>query len=298
MSHYLSDYGKQRPADKKQQKLEITHNQRFAPAVLMLVHSNGVRTRKRHRTARSPTPPNSEERVIEASSMRMSEMCRDLKQGRVSQRYRDLQQMDIKRKEQLQRERQEGSNGDATATVTTTTATEVASPSTEQLAPSDSSTKRPTGKASKPKDRIDEIGRAMDMASVEQSAATEGVPQTRVVGSRIVVDTGSLRVDRSRQGVVLGRGASGAVEYVEENELTRTVNSASHSNRLKSDRWDRDSTDKFFQLISQFGTDFGLISKMFAGRNRRQIKSKFNLEERRNPQLIEASLKRKIPIGK
>ena len=263
----------------------------------MLVHSNGVSIRKRHRTARSPTPPNSEERVIEASSMRMSEMCRDLKQGRVSQRYKDLRQMAIKRKEQGQRERQEGINDETTATVTAAVI-EVASPSTEPLAPSDSSTKRPTGKASKPKDRIDEIGKAIDMASAEQSAATEGVPQTRVVGSRIVVDTSSLRVDRSRQGVVLGRGGNGAVEYVEENELTRTVNSASHSNRLKSDRWDKDSTDKFFQLISQFGTDFGLISKMFAGRNRRQIKSKFNLEERRNPQLIEAALKRKIPIGK
>ena len=39
-----------------------------------------------------------------------------------------------------------------------------------------------------------------------------------------------------------------------------------------------------------FGTDFMMISKMFPGRSRRQIKLKFNNEERRNPGLIKDTL--------
>ena len=52
----------------------------FSPIVQDAVLS--VRSRKRPRATRSPTPENAEEKLIEAGSMRMSEMCRDLKQGK------------------------------------------------------------------------------------------------------------------------------------------------------------------------------------------------------------------------
>ena len=39
-----------------------------------------------------------------------------------------------------------------------------------------------------------------------------------------------------------------------------------------------------------FGTDFESISKMFPGRNRRQIKLKFNNEERKDPERIKRTL--------
>ena len=45
-----------------------------------------------------------------------------------------------------------------------------------------------------------------------------------------------------------------------------------------------------------FGTDFSLIAQLFPHRTRKQIKSKFVLEERKFPEVIELALKRKLPV--
>ena len=45
-----------------------------------------------------------------------------------------------------------------------------------------------------------------------------------------------------------------------------------------------------------FGTDFSLISQLFPHRSRKQIKLKFNLEERRFPEVVELALRRKLPV--
>lgn len=86
------------------------------------------------------------------------------------------------------------------------------------------------------------------------------------------------------------------IEYVEDNPLEKLVNSRSHSKHKPSPRWDSMSCDMFYKGLSQFGTDFQMISQMFPNRNRRQIKNKFSIEERRNPALIERALAKKEPI--
>ncbi|KAI5284287.1 Transcription factor TFIIIB component B, partial [Ascosphaera acerosa] len=53
--------------------------------------------------------------------------------------------------------------------------------------------------------------------------------------------------------------------------------------RTKAEVWDEHFTELFYRGLRMFGTDFMMISKMFPGRNRRQIKLKFCTEERRNP---------------
>lgn len=51
------------------------------------------------------------------------------------------------------------------------------------------------------------------------------------------------------------------------------------------------------QSLAQYGTDFSFISQMFPKRTRRQVKSKFKREEKENQYLVDAALRKKIPIG-
>jgi transcription factor TFIIIB component B'' len=108
----------------------------------------------------------------------------------------------------------------------------------------------------------------------------------RIVNGEIVLDHASLQVDRHADAERNG----GDLEDVIENSLTRKINQATYGKRSKTESWDEDMTDLFYRGLRMFGTDFMVISKMFPGRSRRQIKLKFNNEERRDPQRIKETL--------
>lgn len=116
----------------------------------------------------------------------------------------------------------------------------------------------------------------------------------RIVNGQIVLDVNSLQVDRAvRDSAQNDFG----VEYVEENPMERNVNSRSYSKHSCTPRWDPLSTDIFYNGLSQWGTDFDMISRMFPSRTRKQIKNKYTLEERRNPSLITKALTTKVPVN-
>src|SRR5215217_8408357 len=97
-------------------------------------------------------------------------------------------------------------------------------------------------------------------------------PQMRLVNGQLVLDETSLQIDRRERDVF----DQGPLELVEESNLTRRVNSATWGRRERVERWDVAETERFYEALSMFGTDFELISKMFVGRSRRQLKNKFN----------------------
>ena len=69
------------------------------------------------------------------------------------------------------------------------------------------------------------------------------------------------------------------------------VNSASFAKRVQGPgNWTDEETEKFYRLLSMFGTDFETISNLFPGKNRRAIKLKFNKEERLRPNRINAAM--------
>jgi transcription factor TFIIIB component B'' len=111
-------------------------------------------------------------------------------------------------------------------------------------------------------------------------------PVMRIVNGEIVLDNASLEVDRHADAA----RAAGDLEDVVENQLTRKVNQATYGKRTKNESWDEDMTDLFYRGLRMFGTDFMVISKLFPGRSRRQIKLKFNNEERKYPQRIKDTL--------
>lgn len=111
-------------------------------------------------------------------------------------------------------------------------------------------------------------------------------PIMRIVNGEIVLDSSSLQVDRHADAA----RAAGDLEDVVESNLTRKINQATYGKRSKTETWDEEMTDLFYRGLRMFGTDFMVISKMFPGRSRRQIKLKFNNEERRDPQRIKDTL--------
>jgi transcription factor TFIIIB component B'' len=230
-------------------------------------------TKKRKRVSRKPkepgerrarhraeTPPDAEERKIQEDVVKMKDLCKDLKSGKKSKKYKELESTDWNevirkqraRKAELKARRASGQPVDET---------------TEQ--------------------RLDRLW--------QTSGATSSMaaPQMRIVDGQIVLDEESLRVDRHQRDAI----EEGNMEVVEENQHSRLVNSGTWSKHEKGDRWESDATERFYETLSMFGTDFEIISKLFPGRTRRQIKNKYNCEERKNPKRITLALKHRVAVG-
>ncbi|CUM66519.1 uncharacterized protein PRCAT00004185001 [Priceomyces carsonii] len=81
----------------------------------------------------------------------------------------------------------------------------------------------------------------------------------------------------------------------ESNPYENPITSSTYSKRKHTDRWTSEELKQFYEALSTWGTDFTFIAQLFPYRTRKQIKSKFNLEEKRYPEIIEMALKRKLP---
>ncbi|KAI3404042.2 hypothetical protein KGF56_003201 [Candida oxycetoniae] len=80
------------------------------------------------------------------------------------------------------------------------------------------------------------------------------------------------------------------------NPYSNPVTSATYGKQLHTDKWTSAELQEFYKALSMFGTDFSLISQLFPHRTRKQIKSKFALEEKKYPEVVELALKRKLPV--
>jgi transcription factor TFIIIB component B'' len=111
-------------------------------------------------------------------------------------------------------------------------------------------------------------------------------PQMRIINGQIVVDDASLVVDRH----AIAAAQATEMEEYEEDDFTRITTSGTYMKRERNITWTLEATEKFYIGLRMFGTDFEMISKMFPDRNRRQIKLKFNKEEREYPKRISNAL--------
>lgn len=207
----------------------------------------------RRRVKREPTPEDAETVEILPNVIKMSELCKDLKTGRKSKREIELRRLEAEEQERKLKAQNEGT-------------------------PAQTPTKADAEKAEmankEKKDHLDE----------DSNNATG--PVMRIVNGEIVLDASSLQVDRHADA----ERDAGDMITVEENQLTRKINQSTYGKRTKTESWDEEMTDLFYRGLRMFGTDFQCISKLFPGRSRRQIKLKFNNEERKEPQRIKDTL--------
>ena len=114
-------------------------------------------------------------------------------------------------------------------------------------------------------------------------------PRTIIIDGQIQLDEASLVIDRHARAA-RDREVD-VVDFIDENELTRRVNSNSWLKVDRSGGWNEALTEQFYEGLRMFGTDFHMISKMFPGRTRHAVKLKFNKEEKCNAWRIESTLK-------
>ncbi|KAK9387941.1 hypothetical protein V1515DRAFT_568461 [Lipomyces mesembrius] len=218
---------------------------------------------QRGRRERSLSPEDSEQRVIDAEKVTMADLCRDIHIGRKSTVYDKLQKY-----RQAEKERKRN-----------------AIPESE-----DERQLRLKLEEDEERERKENAAKMLERGIGE--TAVDG-PKLRVVGGRIIVDEESLQVDRHERDA---RTEARPEDIETADEYKRRVNSASWSRRERVERWNVAETMKFYDALSMWGTDFGLITQMFRGRSRRQIKNKFNSEERKNPTRIHMALNRRLPV--
>ena len=213
------------------------------------------RGRKRKRAA---TPDGADTIIISTSEVRMADLCRDGRTGRKSEREKELveyERAEFVRKKQRQLQEIMGQA-------------------------------EPEGQGSPAESAAARLAR-LERERQEESVA-QNVPNTIIVDGQIRIDEDSLQIDRHAAAAI--ERAAEQLEAVDESDLTRKVNSGSWMKRDRSGGWNALLTERFYDGLRMFGTDFEMISKMFPGRTRHKIKLKFVKEEKVNHERIKATL--------
>jgi hypothetical protein len=108
---------------------------------------------------------------------------------------------------------------------------------------------------------------------------------------QIVIRESSLQVDDA--------AAAPEDEEYDEEIADGTSSSATYSSflrRRKSFAWGLEETKRFYDTLRQVGTEFSLMQSFFPGRTRKQLKSKFQKEEREHPELVRKILQMVRPL--
>ncbi|OAA67464.1 Homeodomain-like protein [Cordyceps fumosorosea ARSEF 2679] len=233
----------------------------------------------RARRARSTTPDDSENKMVDLQTLKMSDLTRDLHIGKKFSRHDELRERERQARVQAKLSKEGLTlNGDGSRSGT----------------PLDEQVERI--KAGTP-------GSSTPGANGEAAAAPSGSgggggggpapagPQFRIVDGQIVVDQSSLIMDRHARAAAAHAGED--METIEENDFTRLITSSSFMTTSKlrgPNLWTDAETELFYRGLAMFGTEFQMISHMFPGKQRRHVKLKFNREERRDPARVDAAL--------
>ena len=207
---------------------------------------------------RAATPDGADTMIISTSEVRMADLCKDGRTGRKSEREKELveyERAEFVRKKQRQLQEIMGQA-------------------------------EPEGQGS-PAESADARLERLERERQEESVA-QNVPNTIIVDGQIRIDEDSLQIDRHAAAAI--ERAAEQLEAVDESDLTRKVNAGSWMKRDKSGGWNALLTERFYDGLRMFGTDFEMISKMFPGRTRHKIKLKFVKEEKVNYERIRATL--------
>lgn len=219
---------------------------------------------KRKVKDRETTPDGAEYVRIVPSEIKMSDLCRNLRTGKKSARELELEKLD---EEKLRKKKQKHAN---------------------ELMGEES--------PEAPESADQRLERLAKEKGPRREDADRAVPNTMIVDGQIQIDESTLQIDRHADAAV-ERDAE-RLEGVDESELTRRVTQSTWVKRDKSGGWNEDQTDKFYEALRMFGTDFQMISKMLPGRTRRSIKLKFIREERQaEPRIKRALLGEHLPVN-
>lgn len=149
----------------------------------------------------------------------------------------------------------------------------------------------------------DEDGAVSEAGSVRTHTSAGTMPslhetnqavQMRFVDGRMVIDESSLHVSRTEEQVF---EEADMVEEVAGHKFVNSSTNGKKSGLKRTPRWTADETDEFFRAVSMWGTDFEMIARMFPNRDRKQIKHKWNREDRSNGARLDQAFRRKLSVN-
>ena len=157
---------------------------------------------------------------------------------------------------------------------------------------------------------------AAEMTVIEQTTTTttadeaevneevDAGPQVEVVNGQIVVAQSSLlpNPETRTSTELIDKEFGDAVEDETSSQLgaiQARYDSYVTNPRQRPQRWGVNETKSFYRALRQCGTDFQMMQMFMVGRSRAQLKSKFKMESRRNPRLVDMALdpKSRVKLG-
>lgn len=216
---------------------------------------------KKPRRKRSVTPEDAENIQIDPQTITLAELTKNMRTGKRWEKAHLIEQVEQERKREIQKRRliklgklKEGEE----------LPNETGSEADGTPVPGASSTPVPAAPPKSP-----------------TPAPLPAGPQMRVVNGVMVVDETTTQYDRYAEADAEREN----YESKEEHEFSRrTTQRTNMTRKPQANFWAPEETEKFYHGLRMFGTDFGMIAKMFGGaKSRRQVKLKFNREERANP---------------
>ncbi|KAF2819101.1 hypothetical protein CC86DRAFT_375280 [Ophiobolus disseminans] len=263
------DGGAEEQADEEQELVarrkprKPRQKKRTAPEGEVEDGEDGSQPKRKGRPPREPTPSDAEDNEIDPEITFMDNLAsQNIRVGKLSTRERKMREIDWVAVRQRQRE--------------------------EDLRPMPSREER---------EKAEQLRN-------EQQPQQDGVRFRVGAGGEIEIIHDSMTVN---EGADAERNFEQMV-VLEEADLTTRITSRSflkNNKRFPNDfvlpgqgkRWSLDDTQRFYQGLRNFGTDFQMISHMFPGSSRRSIKLKFNREERDDPEAVQEALHGKSQIA-
>ncbi|KAF1986024.1 hypothetical protein K402DRAFT_333595 [Aulographum hederae CBS 113979] len=216
---------------------------------------------KRRKWEREATPKENETKTVDEEKVRMSELTKDIKIGQLG--WAEMEMRKVNWKEVAMKKKL------------------------------DKEIRRREIEADLAKARKQALQDSSDEEIEEEdnSADATRFPATRInEAGEIEVLDGSHAIDRERMADMSIEN----LEEVDHNDVTNLVNKHSYMNSRSRDpmkragavartkTWSEEETERFFEALSTYGTDFGMLADAMPGRTRDQVKRKFNTEDKKD----------------
>lgn len=130
----------------------------------------------------------------------------------------------------------------------------------------------------------------------EESQETQEVAEERqeITSNSELLDDGLTEEEIRAPKRFISVVKDGELKGLELSQYTGPRGSA--KDKKKKRKWSEQETKLFYEGIHMFYTDFGMITKLFPGRDRHAVLLKFKQEENKNPEKIDKALKNPKPI--
>ncbi|KAF4318818.1 hypothetical protein BBO99_00006905 [Phytophthora kernoviae] len=139
------------------------------------------------------------------------------------------------------------------------------------------------------------LNRVRSLSVSSESAAFAGslvTPQVQIIDGQMVVLESTIKLGDELQHTadVLGGGSIGDDNTGLPPRHSGSRYNSSHQN-TPGKRWGKEETKQFYYCLSQVGPNFSMMATLFPTRKRKELKSKFKLEEKNHSKLIEIALR-------